>query len=83
MLNDTNIDDCLLKMWAKNVGFGDTQEYLRTTGPTSPLKIKNHRVMIPILVMVERLEGVQPSILLIPRISLPWEWKIRGLTRRV
>jgi hypothetical protein len=63
-------------MMAKNIGFGDTQEYLRTMGPTSLLEIKNHWVMIPVLVMVERLEGVQPSILQTPRISLPWEWKI-------
>ena len=76
MLNVLNVDNRLSWMRAENVGFGATQEYLRTTGPTSPLKIKNHRVMIPILVMVERLEGVQPSIMQKPRISLPWEWKI-------
>ena len=76
MLNVLNVDGPLSWMRAKNVGFGDTQEYLRTTSPTSPLKIKNHRVMIPILIMVERLEGVEPSILQRPRIPLPWEWKI-------
>jgi hypothetical protein len=63
-------------MRVENIGFGDTKKYLRTMGPKSPLKIKNHQVMIPILVMVERLEGVQPLILQRPRISLPWEWKI-------
>ena len=76
MLNGITVDDHLSLMRAENVGFGDTQEYLRTMGPTSPLKIKNHRVMIPILVTVGRLEGVQPSILQRPRISFPWEWKI-------
>ena len=76
MLNVVTVDDHLLLIRIENIGFGDTQEYLRTRGPTSPLEIKNHRVMILILVMVERLEGVQPSILQRPRNSLPWEWKI-------
>ena len=76
MLNVLNVEGHLLWMRAEKVRFGDTQEYLRTMGPTSPLKNKNNQVMIPILVMVERLEGVEPSILQRPRISLPWEWKI-------
>ena len=76
MLNVVTVDDRLLWMRAEIIGFGDTQEYLCTMGPMSPLKIKNHRVMIPILVRVERLEGVQPLILQRPRISLPWGWKI-------
>ena len=76
MLNGITVDGRLSWMRVENVGFGDTQEYLHTTGPTSPLEIKNHGVMIPILVMVERLKGVQPSIMQRRKISLPWEWKI-------
>ena len=83
VLNVVTVDNHLLWMRAENIGFGDTQEYLRTRGPTSPWEIMNHLVMIPTPIMVERLEGVQPSILQRPRISLPWEWKIWVQTRKV
>ena len=76
MLNVLNVDSRLLSLRAESVGFGDTQEYLHTTGPTSPLRIKNHRVMIPNLVTVERLEGVHSLIMGRPMISWPWGWKI-------
>ena len=81
VLNDASVNDRLLWMRAENVGFGDTQEYLCTMGLMILLEIKNHQVMIPILVMVEKLEGVQPSILQRPRIfflgSGKYEFKLR------
>ena len=71
MPNVLHVDGHLLLLRTESVGFRDTQEYLHTTGPTSPLKIKNHQVMILNLVPVGRLEGVQPLTLQRPMILWP------------
>ena len=42
MLNIANVNDRLLRMSTEKVGFGHTQDYIHTKGPTRSSGIRNH-----------------------------------------
>ena len=70
MPNVGYVDGHLSLPRAGSIMFGDIEEYPHTTDQTSLLKIRNRQAMIPNLVTVGRLKGVQP--LTLQRLMIFW-----------